>query len=81
MPVLADSRAACSQRTRSSTSAIDCSRPGTSERDRIDSMKKPVINRIATSMNSDEFVNDASKPNSLSGTNSLIWNCSIGLCP
>ena len=46
------SRAACRRRTRRLTSAIDCSRLGTSERARIDTMKKPAVSTTASSMNS-----------------------------
>ncbi len=48
-------------------SAIDCSRPGTSERPRIATMKKPAVKMTARSMKADELVKETSQPNSLSG--------------
>src|SRR5215831_7044161 len=50
------------------TSAIDCRRPGTSARERIDSMKKAVIRTTDASMNSEELVNETSQPKILIGT-------------
>src|SRR5215813_7521769 len=50
------------------SSATDCIRPGTSARERIDSMKKAVTKTTDTSMNSEELVNETSQPKTLIGT-------------
>ena len=55
-------------------SATDCSRVGTSERARIDTMKKPAISSTATSMKSEELVKETSQPNILMGMMRWISN-------
>src|SRR5262245_26391085 len=65
LPVLSRSMSATNSCV---TSAIDCMRPGTRERERIDTMKKAVIRTTDATMNSDEVVNETSQPNILIGT-------------
>ena len=58
---------------------MDCQRPGTSARERTDSVRNKVIRQTESTIMAAELVNDRSNAPILRGTNGWILNCSIGL--